>query len=87
MVCCSMFVRRVLSCSLRFHCVLFMFARFLIWPSCWTVTETWVVIRSSLVYKGTRVVHTFLAPCSLGSGLAQQFQLMHCHVEDAFLPV
>ena len=23
-----------------FHCVLFVFARFLIWPSCWTVTSS-----------------------------------------------
>ena len=75
--------RRVLSYSVVFHCVLFMFARSLIWSSCRTATETSRVARLN---KGTRVVLTVLAPCSLFARPGQQLQLMHCPIQDVFLP-
>ena len=64
--CCAIFVRRVLLRSLScltFHCVLFVFARFLIWLS-WL--DSYGARGFMLVYKGTpltRAILTVLAPC------------------------
>jgi len=77
---CTIVLRHVLSCSSMFHSLLFVFAPFLIWPSCWQIRRQGLLC--TLVYMSTGWLGAILTVSSPYSPCAR-----YSHIYYGFVPL